>query len=49
MMYMSGAVAPNSHSELITIFVNIGHLKTQQGQLGRIAAIRVDFIDDDLP
>ena len=48
MMYMSGAVAPNSQVNSITIFVNIGHLKTQQGQIGRIAAIRLEIIDDDL-
>ena len=32
-----------------SFFVNIGRLKTQQGPIDRIATIRVDIIDDDLP
>ncbi len=32
-----------------SFFVNIGRLNTQQGQIDRIATIRVDIIDDDLP
>ena len=32
-----------------SFFVNIGRLNPQQGQIERIAAVRVDIIDDDLP
>lgn len=32
-----------------SFFVSIGRLNTQQGQIDRIATIRVDIIDDDLP
>jgi hypothetical protein len=32
-----------------SFFVNIGLLVTQQGQIERIAVVRVDIIDDDLP
>jgi hypothetical protein len=32
-----------------SFFVNIGLLDTQQGQIERIAVVRVDIIDDDLP
>jgi hypothetical protein len=32
-----------------SFFVNIGLLNSQQGQIERIAAFRVDIIDDDLP
>jgi hypothetical protein len=32
-----------------SFFVNIGRLNTQQGPIDRIATIRVDIIDDDLP
>ena len=32
-----------------SFFVNIGLLRTQQGQIERIAVVRVDIIDDDLP
>jgi len=32
-----------------SFFVIIGRLNTQQGQIDRIATIRVDIIDDDLP
>ncbi len=32
-----------------SFFVNIGRLVTQQGQIERIAVVRVDIIDDDLP
>ena len=30
-----------------SFFVNIGFLDTQQGQIERIAVVRVDIIDDD--
>ena len=32
-----------------SFFVNIGLFDTQQGQIERIAVVRVDIIDDDLP
>ena len=32
-----------------SFFVSFGRLNTQQGQVDRIATIRVDIIDDDLP
>jgi hypothetical protein len=32
-----------------SFFVNIGRLNPQEGQVERIATIRVDIIDDDLP
>ena len=32
-----------------SFFVSFGRLNTQQGQIDRIATIRVDIIDDDLP
>jgi hypothetical protein len=32
-----------------SFFVNLGHRGPQQGQIERIATVRVDIIDDDLP
>jgi len=32
-----------------SFFVNIGRLNARQGQIERIAAVRVDIFDDDLP
>ena len=32
-----------------SFFVNVGFRNTQQGQIERIATVRVDIIDDDLP